>query len=31
MFGAQSNILAVPKQQGAILFSENGSIYPKAV
>jgi hypothetical protein len=25
------NISAVPKQQGTILFSENGSVYPKTV
>jgi hypothetical protein len=30
-FRAQSNISAVPKQQGTILFSENGLIYPKTV
>jgi hypothetical protein len=27
----KSNISAVPKQQGTILLSENGSIYPKTV
>jgi hypothetical protein len=30
-FRAQINISAVPKQQGTILFSENGLIYPKTV
>jgi hypothetical protein len=30
-FPEQNNISAVPKQQGTILFSENGSIYPKTV
>jgi hypothetical protein len=30
-FPAQSNISAVPKQQGTSLFSENGLIYPKTV
>jgi hypothetical protein len=30
-FRAQSNISAVAKQQGTILFSENCLIYPKTV
>jgi hypothetical protein len=30
-FLAQSNISAISKQQGTILFSENGSVYPKTV
>jgi hypothetical protein len=31
IFREQSNISAVPKQKRTILFSENGSIYPKTV
>jgi hypothetical protein len=30
-FCAESNISAGSKQQGTVLFSENGSIYPKTV
>jgi hypothetical protein len=30
-FCGESNISVVPKQQGTVLFSENGSIYPKTV
>jgi hypothetical protein len=30
-FRTESNISAVSKQQGTVLFSENGSIYPKTV
>jgi hypothetical protein len=30
-FCGESNISVVPKQQGTVLFPENGSIYPKTV